>query len=387
MTRDLLLVVISLFLWGIGEGSFMVFHTLYLEQWGASALQIGAILSGWGFSMAVMQIPAGYLADRRGPRPLMWFTWGLGSLAAVLMAAANSLGAFVAGFLVYGLTSSVLAPMNAYIAAVRGRWSAERALTTAMAAFNLGMMIGPTLGGWLADRSSLRAIYSLAAALFILSSLLIFMIRRPPREAHHTHLRSLPLRANHRYLILTGLALMTMIALFLPQPLTPNFLAEFRGLDLQQIGLLGTAGSLGVVILSLGLGHLKGAAGFLIGQPLVGLAALLFWKGNHFLIFAAAYLLLGGYRLSRVMLLGLARRMVQPDQIGLAFGMLETANASAIILAPLLAGAIYQREPEQIYLAAIIFISAALLTNSIFLFAWRLRPRPAASPSHQTTLE
>ena len=68
MTRNLLFVVASLFLWGIGEGSFMVFQTIYLEQWGASAFQIGAIVSGWGSAMAIAQIPAGYLADRRGPR-------------------------------------------------------------------------------------------------------------------------------------------------------------------------------------------------------------------------------------------------------------------------------------------------------------------------------
>lgn len=387
MTRDLAFVVASLFLWGIGEGSFMVFHTLYLEQWGASALQIGAVLSGWGFSMAVMQIPAGYLADRRGPRLLMWLTWGLGSLSAVLMAAADSLSLFIAGFLIYGLTSSVLAPMNSYIAAVRGRWSVERALTSTMASFNLGMMIGPTLGGWLAERSSLRAIYAMAAGLFILSSLLIFMIRRPPRVDHGAHAQPLPLRANRRYLALTGLALLTMFALFLPQPLTPNFLAEFRGLDLQQIGLLGTAGSLGVVVLSLALGGVKGRAGFLIGQPLVALAALLLWRGSHPLIFAAAYFLFGGYRLSRVMLLGLARRMVRPDQVGLAFGMLETANASAIILAPLLAGAIYQRAPEQVYLAALILIGAVLLANAIFLFGRRAQLQPAAEPARQPTPE
>ncbi len=386
MSRDLLFVVVSLFLWGIGEGSFMYFQTLYLQQFGASALQIGAVLSGWGFAMAIMQIPAGHLADRRGPRLLMWLTWTLGSLAAVLMAAANRLGIFIAGFLLYGLTSSALAPMNSYIAAVRGRWSTERALTSASAAFNLGMMIGPSLGGWLAERYALRQVYSLAAGLFILSTLFIFLIRRPPRLDHAAQPRSMPLRANRRFLALAGLALLTMFALFLPQPLTPNFLADQRGLNLQQIGLLGTAGSLGVVVLSLAFGGLKGQAGFLIGQPLVALFALLIWQGNSMLIFAPAYFLVGGYRLSRVMLLGLARRMVHPGQVGLAFGLLETANAAAIVLAPLLAGAIYQQAPGQVYLAALILIGAAILANSLFLFG-RRSPQPALEGARQPTSE
>lgn len=384
MTRNLLFVVASLFLWGIGEGSFMVFQTIYLEQWGASAFQIGAIVSGWGFAMAIAQIPAGYLADRRGPRLLMWATWVLGTLSAALMAAANSLGVFAAGFLIYGLTSSSIAPMNFYIAAVRGRWSVERALTTASAAFNLGMMIGPSLGGFLADRYSLRLIYSLATVLFALSTVFIFLIRRPPRIEQSELDKSMPLRANRRYLALVGLAMLTMFALILPQPLTPNYLADVRSLNLQQIGLLGTAGSLGVVVFSLVFGGLKGPVGFLLGQPLVALFALLIWKGNHMLVFMAAYFLAGGYRLSRVMLIGLAQRMVHPRQLGLAFGLLETANASAVVLAPLLAGALYQAAPRNVYITALVLISVMICINSLFLFGRRSSEPVVENARHPT---
>jgi len=383
MTRDLLLVAASLFLWGIGEGSFMVFQTLYLEHWGAGAFQIGAVVSGWGFAMAIAQTPAGWLADRYGPRLVMWITWALGALAALVMAAANSLGVFVIGFLIYGLTSSALAPMNSYIASVRGRWSAERALTTTSAAFNLGMMIGPSLGGWLANRYELRLVYSLAAVLFFFSTLLILTVRHPPLDQNSALFQSTPLRTNRSYLILAGLTMLTMFALYLPQPLTPNYLADLRSLDLQQIGLLGTAGSLGVVVLSLVFGGLKGSLGFLIGQPLVALFALLIWKGNHMLVFASAYFLVGGYRLSRVMLLGLARRMVHPDQIGLAFGLLETANAIAIVLAPLLAGMLYQKSPDQMYIAALVLIAVMIVFNALFLFG-RRSPQLAADSACQS---
>jgi MFS family permease len=386
MTRDLFLVLASLLLWGMGEGSFFFFQTLYLEQWGANALQIGAILSGWGLSMALTQIPAGYLADRRGPRLLMWATWILGTIAATVMAAANSLGVFVAGIMIYGLTSSALAPMNSYIAAVRGRWSPERALTTAAAVYNLGMMIGPSLGGWLAERYSLRMVYALAAVIFLFSTLLILNVRRPPRIDHSALPKSTPIFSNHRFLVLVGLTLLTMFALLLPQPLTPNFLADQRGLNLQQIGLLGTIGSFGTVVFSTVLGGLKGQLGFLIGQPLVALFALLIWQGNHMLAFSAGFFLLGGYRLSRVMVIGLARRMVHPRQVGLAFGLLETVNAGAIILSPLLAGALYQRAPGWVYIATLILIGVALLANVIFLYSKRI-PAPALETAHQPNPE
>lgn len=41
MSRDLLLVAFSLFIWGIGEGMFTYFQPIYLQQWGADPLQLG----------------------------------------------------------------------------------------------------------------------------------------------------------------------------------------------------------------------------------------------------------------------------------------------------------------------------------------------------------
>ena len=52
MSRDLILVSISLFTWGIGEGMFYMFQPLYLQQWGASPVLIGALLGGMGAAMA-----------------------------------------------------------------------------------------------------------------------------------------------------------------------------------------------------------------------------------------------------------------------------------------------------------------------------------------------
>ena len=51
MSRDLILVAISLFTWGIGEGMFYMFQPLYLQQWGASPILIGALLGGMVLGM------------------------------------------------------------------------------------------------------------------------------------------------------------------------------------------------------------------------------------------------------------------------------------------------------------------------------------------------
>jgi MFS family permease len=98
--RDLAIVAISAFIWGLGEGLFIFFLPLALQRWNSDAIQIGAVLSMSGGTMAVVQVPAGYFSDRFGTRPLIFASLLLGIASAIVMAAARSLPIFVAGLLV-----------------------------------------------------------------------------------------------------------------------------------------------------------------------------------------------------------------------------------------------------------------------------------------------
>ncbi len=368
MTRDLLLMAISLFTWGVGEGMFLIFQSIYLQKWGADPIEIGAILGAMGIAMAVAQAPAGYLADRVGSRPVMWASWILGTIAAILMALANSLPMFVAGLLTYGLTSFVVAPMNSYITSVRGRWSVQRALTITMAMFHLGAVAGPIIGGIIAEAVGLQNVYRISSVIFFVSTLIVLVVRQPPLEVQsEIHARQPNLARNPRFLGLLGLIVLTMFALYLPQPLTPNFLQNEQGFSLQTIGQLGAMGSLGNALIMLGLGHLSAPAGFLTGQALVGLFALLMWQGESAWPFFVGYFLLGGYRLSRSMALAFARSLVKIGEIGFAFGLVETGNAIAVILAPPVAGLLYQRSPQLIYVVSLALVSLMLLMNLLLL--------------------
>lgn len=377
MNRNLALVAVSLFTWGAGEGLFYYFQTLYLQEWGADALTIGSILGGMGIAMAIMQIPAGVLADRVGSRPVMWASWLLGTAAAWLMALANSMPGFVAGMLIYGLTSFVLAPMNSYITAVRGRWSPGRALTLVSAAYNLGAVIGPTIGGALANQFGLKTVYTIAAVVLVFSTVIILFVQKPPVEAHAEKAASSPALRNSRFLVLAGLTFFTMFALYLPQPLTSNFLQNERHLNLQQIGLVGTFGSLGNVVIMLVLGRLNAPLAFLIGQPLVALFAVLMWQGAGLPWFALGYFFMSGYRLCRSMVLALARGFIHPTETGFAFGILETANAVAVILSPMLAGLLYERQPTLVYCVALLSIGVILLANLAIIPRLEKAPQPA----------
>ena len=58
---------------------------------------IGAILGAVGIAMTVAHLPAGYISDRIGQRPVMWTSWILGIAATGIMA--MILAPVAAGFL------------------------------------------------------------------------------------------------------------------------------------------------------------------------------------------------------------------------------------------------------------------------------------------------
>ena len=369
MSRDLIVFAITLFTWGIGESMFFIFQPLYLQELGASPLEIGTILGSMGIAMAVAHIPAGYLSDRLGRRPLIWTAWLLGLVAAWIMALGRALPIFIAGMLLYNLTAFVSSPMNSYITAARGELSIGRVLTFISASYNAGAIIGPWLGGMIAEKFSLRTIYSVSASIFFASCLIVLFLRPQPTDHHEEHHGGQKVAVfNSRLITYLGVTFLAMFAMYLPQVLAPNFLQNERGLNYSQIGQLGSISGIGIVLLNLALGALNARTGFLLGQVAMLAYALLLWQGREYGLFALAYALIGGFRVARSLAIAQIRNLARQSQMGLVYGINETVAASTVILAPPLAGWIYSKNPVMIFL-----VSAALILISILVSA-RLLP-------------
>jgi len=166
--------------------------------------------------------------------------------------------------------------------------------------------------------------------------------------------------------------LIVMFAVVLPQPLTANFLQNQRGLSVNRIGQLGALGALGSVVLMLVFGHFRADHAMLIGQVGVLLFAVLIWMGGGIFWYGAAYFFLGGYRLCRAMTLALARPLVREFEVGFAFGVVESLNSLAFMLAPVFAGWLYEWQPVMLYP-----ISAGLLVLAIIINLFMMRKNNA----------
>jgi hypothetical protein len=116
---------------------------------------------------------------------------------------------------------------------------------------------------------------------------------------------------------------------------------------------MGTIGNIGTAIIVFSLGNLRVSTGMLIGQLLLAGFALLMWQGQSVIDYFVGYFFVSGYQLYHSMALAFSRSLVKVGDTGLAYGLVETGNALAVVVAPLAAGLLYNYRPEAVYMASL----------------------------------
>ena len=323
MNPDLFLVAISLVTWGIGEGMFLYFEPLYLQELGADPLMIGSIMGAIGIVMAISYLPAGYLSDRFGRRPLLRIAWMIGLIATTVMGWSHSLPLFVLGMSIYSFTTFVTVPLNSYVTHARGRLSVARAITLISAFYNVGVIAGPLIGGWIGDRFGLQRTFQVAAILFVISTIVIFQVKSQPVEKHEVskHLHLAPAFDDPCFYALHGAGIFHHVralpvhAAFTELPAKParvepvpdreiSFGAQHRSGDFEYVA--GTVQSIHRLDFS---------------QVGMALFSLLMWQSSGMPGFTMAYFLLGSYVTARNFAIAHGRSLLHSASMGIGYGL------------------------------------------------------------------
>ncbi|MGE5463226.1 MAG: MFS transporter [Syntrophothermus sp.] len=367
MNRNIPFIAVALLLWGFGEGMFYNFVPIYLSsQFVLDETRIGLVLGAFGFFMAITHIPAGRLADRVGRKPLLITAWVLGFISTLVMGLALSLPMFLAGLFGYGLTAFVSSPLSSYMTAARGSLPVGTILSLSTATFGLGMVLGPVTGGWIGDRYGMRMSFLIAAVIFLFSNVCMLFIESQPLDQHDPASPPPHLKQNRELVILFAVIAFSIFAMYIAQPLTPNYLAGVRGLSLSETGIIFTAGALGNSLMAIFFSRVQPRRGFILAQIMVVLFALCIWKGTRLPVFALGYFLLGGFRASRPMALAQARELVHNSQMGVTYGIIETISSIILILTPPLAGILFDMDPMIVYPLSMILIAISILISYRF---------------------
>ena len=156
---------------------------------GLSAERAGLLVTVFGLGALTASPIAGWLADRIPPIRIMQSSLLVGGLAAAVLPATRGFTALAVGIFVWSvLSESYRAPSLAIIGEITTPEQRKPAFALIRLAVNLGLSIGPVVGGLLAERS-FPALFIVDGVTTILAGIVLVVFarrmdlgRKPPEE-------------------------------------------------------------------------------------------------------------------------------------------------------------------------------------------------------------
>jgi len=158
-SNALLFIFLTALLDSIGFGIIMpVIPGLLMEVTGgdlsASARYGGLLMFCFAIAQFICAPIIGNLSDRFGRRPVLLFSLFVGGVNYLIMGFTASLALLFMGRVISGIGSATLSTCNAYIADVSPEDKRAQNFGLMGAAFGLGFVIGPVIGGFLGEYGS-----------------------------------------------------------------------------------------------------------------------------------------------------------------------------------------------------------------------------------------
>src|SRR5688500_18142338 len=147
MSRPLLVIFLTIFVNLVGFGIIIPLLPFYAETFGASPFVIGLLFASFSLSQLIASPLLGELSDRWGRRPVLILSLLGTAISFAMLAVANSLAMLFAARIVDGLSGGNITTARAYIADVTAEGDRPKAYGLLGAAFGLGFIVGPALGG------------------------------------------------------------------------------------------------------------------------------------------------------------------------------------------------------------------------------------------------
>jgi len=183
--RNLYILTFVLFVVMLGYGIVIPILPFYIESMGAGGTELGFLVASYAVMRLIFGPIWGGLSDRIGRKPILLIGISGYAITMIWFGLANTLWMLFAARILSGVLSSATAPTTmAFIGDSTPENERGGGMGLLGAAGGIGTIVGPVLGGFLADES-LSTPFFLAAGLSILSLLLaiVFLPESLPAEA------------------------------------------------------------------------------------------------------------------------------------------------------------------------------------------------------------
>lgn len=362
----------------VGFGIVLPLLPFYATDLGAGGLQVGLLVTVYSAVQLVMAPLWGRISDRFGRRRVLILGLLGSAVAYIIFARADSLALLFLSRIVGGIGGSTIPVAQAYIADVTPPTRRAGNMGLIGAAFGLGFVIGPALGGILADVSpgSYAAPGYVAAGLCFANALVAALWLPESRGSRDRTTSRFNLGAaltevwasRQIKIILAGYLFITM-AFSTLQPTLSLLASERFALGARQAGYLFAmlgfvsavyqGGIVRVLVPRMGERRLfrYSTVPFAAGLLVIGLA-------TDLRLLLAGLVLLGiGYGGAVPAVLGLLSRAASPERQGGVLGVGQSVGSLARVLGPIMAGALFDIRLAFPYMAGAALILLALLVS------------------------
>jgi MFS family permease len=228
-----------------GSSLIFPFFTLYVRQrFGVPMVTIGVAMAAMAGVGLISGALGGALADRFGRKTLMVGGLMLAAVSSFTMGVVDSLAAFVAVAIFINVIFPLSRPASeAMVADMVEPEKRARAYGLMRVAFNLGVAIGPAVGGFLAERSYFTLFVGDAVTSLIFALIILFFIAetkpevaKEERTAHGAGYG--PLLRDTPFLIFCLVSIAVVVVYAQMNSAWPVYMKENYGITERQYGLM-----------------------------------------------------------------------------------------------------------------------------------------------------
>ncbi len=168
----------------IGFGIVLPLLPTYAKDLGASPFMIGFIAAVYSSMQFLFSPVWGRLSDFIGRRPVMLVSIFMASVSYLFFAHATTIPLLILARALSGIGSANIAAAQAYITDVTDSESRSKAMGMLGAAFGIGFIIGPLIGGFLKTNFGIEMVGYVASALIGIDFILaVFFLSESNKEA------------------------------------------------------------------------------------------------------------------------------------------------------------------------------------------------------------
>ena len=145
--RRIWIIFLIVFINLLGFGIVLPLLPYYAESLGASPIMIGIITAAYSLFQLLSAPILGELSDKLGRRPILLISIAGTAISFLLLGVANSIPILIIARIIDGASGGNISTAQAYIADITTKENRTQGMGIMMAAFGLGFILGPALGG------------------------------------------------------------------------------------------------------------------------------------------------------------------------------------------------------------------------------------------------